>query len=48
MSCDTEGSFSGPFYPLGTIGTVPKAYARMEGRKNKNKKMKKIGKFNTT
>jgi hypothetical protein len=31
---------AGPYYPLGTIGTVPRAYAGMEGRKNKNKVMK--------
>jgi hypothetical protein len=36
----------GPYYPLGTIGTVLRAYdifrayEGMEGRKNKNKKLK--------
>jgi hypothetical protein len=35
--------YPGPYYPLGTIGIVPRAhdiiraYERMEGRKNKNK-----------
>jgi hypothetical protein len=35
-----------PYYPLGTIGTVPRAhdmfraYEGMEGRKNKNKELK--------
>jgi hypothetical protein len=29
---------AGPYYPLGTTGTVPRAYEGMEGRKNKNKK----------
>jgi hypothetical protein len=38
--------WSGPYYPLGTIDTVPRAYEGMEGRKNKNKEMK-VGKFNT-
>jgi hypothetical protein len=37
---------TGPYYPLRTIGTVPRAYnifrayEGMEGRKNKNKEMK--------
>jgi hypothetical protein len=31
---------SGSYYPLGTIGTVPRAYEGMEERKNKNKEMK--------
>jgi hypothetical protein len=26
---------SGLYYPLSTLGIVPKAYKRMEGRKNK-------------
>jgi hypothetical protein len=36
------------YYPLGTTGTVPRAYdifrayKGMEGRKNKNKEMKKL------
>jgi hypothetical protein len=38
---------TGPYYPLGTIGTVPRAYdifrayKGMEGRTNTNKEMKK-------
>jgi hypothetical protein len=32
-------TLSGPYYSLGTIGTVPRAYEEMEG-KNKNKEMK--------
>jgi hypothetical protein len=32
---------SGPYYPLVTIGTVPRAYEGMKGRKNTNKEMKK-------
>jgi hypothetical protein len=44
---------AGPYYPLGTTGTVPRAcdifraYEEMKGRKNTNKEMKKIGKCNT-
>jgi hypothetical protein len=44
--------FPGSYYPLGTKGTVPKAYdifrtyEETEGRKI-NIKMKKIGKYNT-
>jgi hypothetical protein len=36
---------AGPYHPLCTIGTVPRAYnifrayKRMEGRKNKNRKI---------
>jgi hypothetical protein len=30
---------SGPYCPLGTIGTVPRAYEGMEWRKNKNKEI---------
>jgi hypothetical protein len=30
-------SGTGPYYPLGTIGAVSRAYEGMEGRKNKNK-----------
>jgi hypothetical protein len=30
---------SSPYYPLGAIGTVPRAYEGMEGRKNKNKEI---------
>jgi hypothetical protein len=43
---------AGPYYPLGIIGTVPrahdifKAYEGMEARKNKIKEIK-IGKCNT-
>jgi hypothetical protein len=37
---------TGPYYPLGTIGTVPRAYEGMQGRRNKIKGMK-IGTFNT-
>jgi hypothetical protein len=29
-----------PYYPLGTIGTVPRAYEGMEVRKNTNKEIK--------
>jgi hypothetical protein len=29
-----------PYYPLGIMVTVPRAYKEMEGRKNKNKEMK--------
>jgi hypothetical protein len=29
---------AGPYYPLGTAGTVPRAYEEMEGRKMKTKK----------
>jgi hypothetical protein len=36
-----------PYYPLSTIGTVPRAYEGMEGRKSINKEIKKIGKCNT-
>jgi hypothetical protein len=38
----TRGSAlkTGPYYPLGTIGTVPRAYEGMEGRKNKNREVK--------
>jgi hypothetical protein len=36
----------GPYYSLGTIGTVPRAYERMEGRKIKAKKFK-VEKCNT-
>jgi hypothetical protein len=32
-------TLSGPYYSLGTIGTVPRAYEEMEG-KNKNKEIK--------
>jgi hypothetical protein len=28
-----ERERAGPYYPLGTIGTVPRAYEGMEGRK---------------
>jgi hypothetical protein len=38
--------WSGPYYSLGTIGTVPRAYREMEGGKIKIKKELKIGKFN--
>jgi hypothetical protein len=38
---------AGPYFPLGTTGTVPRAYEEMKGRKNTNKEMKKIGKCNT-
>jgi hypothetical protein len=31
---------TGPCYPLGTIGIVPRAYEGMEGKNNKNKEMK--------
>jgi hypothetical protein len=31
----------GPYYPLGTMRTVPKACEGMKGRKNANKEMKK-------
>jgi hypothetical protein len=31
----------GPRDPLGTIGTVPRAYEGIEGRKNKNKEIVK-------
>jgi hypothetical protein len=27
--------YTGPYYPLGTLGTVPRAYEGMEERKNK-------------
>jgi hypothetical protein len=39
--------WAGPYYQLGIIGTVPKAYdivrayAGMDGRKNKNNEMNK-------
>jgi hypothetical protein len=32
---------AGPYYPLGTTGTLPRAYEGMEGRTNRKKKMKK-------
>jgi hypothetical protein len=38
---------AGPYYPLGTICTVPRAYEEIKGRKNTNKEMKKIGKCTT-
>jgi hypothetical protein len=31
-----------PYYPLGTIDTVPRAYEGIEGRTNKNKEMKSM------
>jgi hypothetical protein len=31
---------AGPYYPLGTIGTVPRAYEGMVGRTNKNNDIK--------
>jgi hypothetical protein len=31
---------AGPYYPLGTIGAVPRAYEGMEGRKDINKEIK--------
>jgi hypothetical protein len=31
--------FAGPYYPLGTIGTVPRAYDGMERKKIKIKKI---------
>jgi hypothetical protein len=34
---DSSDSIAGPYCPL---GTVPRAYEGMEGRKNKNKEMK--------
>jgi hypothetical protein len=37
---------SGLYYSLVTIGTVPRAYEEMEGRKIKIKKLK-VGKCNT-
>jgi hypothetical protein len=37
---------AGPYYPLGTTDTVPRAYQEMEGRKIKVKKLNK-GKCNT-
>jgi hypothetical protein len=37
----------GPYYPLGIIGTVPRAYKEMKWKKNTNKEMKKIRKCNT-
>jgi hypothetical protein len=30
---------SGTYYPLGILGTVPRAYERMERRTNKNKEI---------
>jgi hypothetical protein len=33
-------TWAGPYYPLGSIGTVPRAYEGMEGRSNKNNKIK--------
>jgi hypothetical protein len=35
----SEHRYPGP-YPIGTIGTVPRAYKGTEGRRNKNKKAK--------
>jgi hypothetical protein len=35
-----ERERAGPYYPLGTISTVPRVYEGMEGRKNKNKEIK--------
>jgi hypothetical protein len=28
----SDRNWAGPYYPLGTIGTVPRAYAGMEGK----------------
>jgi hypothetical protein len=36
-----KGVSTGPYYPLGNIGMVPRAYEWMEGRKYTNKEMKK-------
>jgi hypothetical protein len=36
----------GPYYPLGIIGTVTRAYEGMKGRKSTNKEMEKIRKCN--
>jgi hypothetical protein len=36
-----------PTPALDTIGTVPRAYEGMKGKKSINKEMKKIGKCNT-
>jgi hypothetical protein len=43
--CNCFQSTTGLYYPLGTIGTVPRAYEGMEGRTNIMKL--KTRKFNT-
>jgi hypothetical protein len=37
---------TGPYCSLGTTGSVPRAYERIEGRKNRKQSNEKIGKFN--